>query len=109
MTGNDNSLGFADDPCGLVYIWDADRQLIGASSRRFDGAYPSINTPKIVWEIKEYYYATTFGSRVADAVYETQLDGLELKELFERTGVKVYHVLFFDSYRTWWIQGKSYL
>lgn len=97
------------DPRGLTYIWDEDRHLIGASSRRFDGAFPGIESPKIVWEIKEYYYATTFGSRVADGVYETQLDGFEFKELFERTGHKVYHVLFVDAYRTWWKQGKSYL
>ena len=33
------------------------------------------------WEIKEYYGTTTLGSRVADGVYETMLDGLELREL----------------------------
>ena len=32
-----------------------------------------------------------------------------LEKLFERTGIKVYHVLFVDAYRTWWVQGKSYL
>ena len=37
--------------------------------------------PLAVWEIKEYYYTTTFGSRVADGVYETLLDGMELREL----------------------------
>lgn len=109
LTGFMDGPGFDDDPHGLIYIWDEKRHLIGASSRRFDGAYPSIKNPQIVWEIKEYYYATTFGSRVADGVYETQLDGHELKELFDRTGHKVYHVLFIDAYRTWWIQGKSYL
>ncbi len=41
-------LGFDDDPRGLVYIWDDDRALIGASSRRFDGAYPSIESPQMV-------------------------------------------------------------
>ena len=46
---------------------------------------------------------------MADGVYETKLDGFEFKELFERTGHKVYHVLFVDAYRTWWKQGKSYL
>ena len=107
--GNTEELGFDDDPRSLAYVWDDDGRVIGASSRRFDGAYPSIKNPKIVWEIKEYYYATTFGSRVADGVYETQLDGFEFKELFERTGKKVYHVLFIDAYRTWWVQGKSYL
>ena len=109
ITGNTRSLGFDDDPRGLAYVWDDNGRIIGASSRRFDGAYPSIESPKLVWEIKEYYYATTFGSRVADGVYETQLDGFEFKELYDRTGRKVYHVLFIDAYRTWWVQGKSYL
>ena len=109
MTGNTNELGFDDDPRGLTFVWYNDGYIIGASSRRFDGAYPSIQNPRLIWEIKEYYYATTFGSRVADGVYETQLDGFEFKEIYDRTGVKVYHVLFIDAYRTWWIQGKSYL
>ncbi len=109
ITGNTRSLGFDDDPRGLVYIRDERNNIIGGSSRRFDGAYPGISNPSIVWEIKEYYYATTFGSRVADGVYETQLDGFEFKDLYDRTGYKVYHVLFVDAYRTWWTQGKSYL
>ncbi len=108
-TGNTYPLGFDDDPHGLAYFQDDDGRIIGITSRRFDGAYPSIESPKLVWEIKEYYYATTFGSRVADGVYETQLDGFEFKELYDRTGKKIYHVLFIDAYRTWWVQGKSYL
>ena len=109
ITENTENLGFDDDPRGLSFVRNNDGYIIGASSRRFDGAYPSIQNPKLVWEIKEYYYATTFGSRVADGVYETQLDGFEFKEIYERTGVKVYHVLFIDAYKTWWTQGKSYL
>ncbi len=109
ITENTENLGFDDDPRGLSFVRNDDGYIIGASSRRFDGAYPSIQNPKLVWEIKEYYYATTFGSRVADGVYETQLDGFEFKEIYERTGVKVYHVLFIDAYKTWWTQGKSYL
>lgn len=109
ITGNCAEIGFDCDPRGLTFIWDENNNIIGASSRRFDGAFPSINSPLIVWEIKEYYYATTFGSRVADGVYETQLDGFEFKELYDRTGRKVFHVLFVDAYRTWWTQGKSYL
>lgn len=101
--------GFDDDPHGLAYVWDEQGRIAGAASRRFDGAFPSIYDPKIIWEIKEYYYATTFGSRVADGVYETQLDGFELKDIYDRTGIKVFHVLFIDAYRTWWVQGKSYL
>lgn len=104
-----DTLAFDDNPRGLTYIWDKNRNIIGATSRRFDGAYPSINNPMLVWEIKEYYYTTTFGSRIADGVYETQLDGFEFKELQDRSGHKVYHVLFVDAYKTWWEMGKSYL
>lgn len=105
----DGSLGFNDDPRGLVYVFDGENHIIGASSRRFDGAYPSIINPRIVWEIKEYYYATTFGSRVADGVYETQLDGYELKDISQRSGEPITHVFFLDAYKTWWEDGKSYL
>ena len=50
-------------------------------ARRLDGAFTGPVDPVAVWEIKEYYYTTTFGSRVADAIYESQLDGMELMEL----------------------------
>lgn len=109
ITGNYNETGFDCNPRGLTFVWDERNNIVGASSRRFDGAFPSINSPLIVWEIKEYYYATTFGSRVADGVYETQLDGFEFKDLYNRTGRKVFHVLFVDAYQTWWTKGKSYL
>lgn len=105
----DGSLGFNDDPRGLVYVFDDENHIIGASSRRFDGAYPNIINPRIVWEIKEYYYATTFGSRVADGVYETQLDGYEFKDISRRSGEPITHVFFLDAYKTWWEDGKSYL
>ena len=108
-SGYNETLGFDDDPRGLVYVWDRKNNVIGASSRRFDGAYPSIVNPRVVWEIKEYYYSTTFGSRVADGVYETQLDGHEFLEIANRTGYKITHVFFIDGYRTWWLQGKPYL
>lgn len=109
ITGNGSQIGFDDDPRGLAFVRDSKGYIVGGSSRRFDGAYPSVQNPQLVWEIKEYYYATTFGSRVADGVYETQLDGFEFKEIYDRTGIKVYHALFVDAYRTWWTQGKSYL
>lgn len=105
----DGSLGFNDDPRGLAYVFDDSNHIIGASSRRFDGAYPNILNPRIVWEIKEYYYATTFGSRVADGVYETQLDGYEFRDISQRSGKSITHVFFLDAYKTWWEDGKSYL
>ena len=99
---------FDPDPRGLIYLLN-NKKVIGASSRRFDGAYPSIYNPKIVWEIKEYYYSKSFGSRVADAVYEAELDGYEFNSIYDRTGQKVHHVMFIDSYYTFWRLGKSYL
>lgn len=78
-------------------------------ARRVDGAFPSTVNPVAVWEIKEYYYTTTFGSRVADGVYESLLDGMELEELREETGIDVKHYLMIDSKFTWWDCGRSYL
>lgn len=78
-------------------------------SRRVDGAFPSVVNPVAAWEFKEYYYTTTFGSRVADGVYESQLDGMELEELRVATNVDVKHYLFLDARFTWWEKGRPYL
>ncbi len=78
-------------------------------ARRVDGCFPGTINPVAVWEIKEYYYTTTFGSRVADGVYESLLDGLELEELREHEGVDCQHILIVDAYLTWWSMGRSYL
>ncbi len=105
----DGTLGFNDNPLGLSFVLDDNGILVGSSSRRFDGAYPGIVNPKAVWEIKEYYYTTTFGSRVADGLYETQLDGYEFRELNNEHAKKVFHIFFIDAYRAWLGDGKSYL
>lgn len=78
-------------------------------ARRMDGAFPSVISPIAVWELKEYYYTTTFGSRVADGVYETLLDGMEIEELAQEEKVNVLHYLIIDARYTWWDCGKSYL
>lgn len=78
-------------------------------ARRVDGAFPDVVNPVAIWEIKEYYYTTTFGSRVADGVYETLLDGMELEELREHEDIHVFHCLILDAYYTWWDCGRSYL
>lgn len=78
-------------------------------ARRVDGAFPSIIDPVAIWEIKEYYYTTTFGSRVADGVYETLLDGMEIEELATKEGINLLHYLMIDSHFTWWQRGRSYL
>ena len=78
-------------------------------ARRVDGAFPSVIDPVALWEIKEYYHTTTFGSRVADGVYETLLDGMELEELRQNEGIHVKHYLILDARFTWWDCGRSYL
>ncbi len=78
-------------------------------ARRVDGAFPCAVNPIAIWEIKEYYYTTTFGSRVADGVYETLLDGMEIEELYEHKKINILHYLMIDAHDTWWNCGRSYL
>ena len=96
------------DPRRLTTI-TRDKTPLRTLARRVDGAFPSVIDPVAVWEIKEYYYTTTFGSRVADGVYETLLDGMELEELAISEGRRVRHYLMIDSHYTWWVGGRSYL
>jgi hypothetical protein len=103
-----NRSGCDFDPRSLTVITKDDEPL-RTLSRRVDGAFPSTVNPLAIWEVKEYYYTTTFGSRVADGVYETMLDGLELQELLDNEHINVKHYLFVDAYKTWWIDGRSYL
>ncbi len=105
---NKGDLNCNYDPKELTAI-TKDGFPIRTLSRRVDGAFPSVIDPKAIWEIKEYYYTTTFGSRVADGVYETQLDGWELWETKENTGVEIKHYLIVDDHNTWWGMGRSYL
>ena len=96
------------DPRRLTTV-TKDNAPLRTLARRVDGAFPSVVDPVAVWEIKEYYYTTTFGSRVADGVYETLLDGMELEELSNNEGIRVRHYLMIDSHYTWWVCGRSYL
>jgi len=86
-----------------------DKLPLRTLARRVDGAFPHSVNPIAIWEIKEYYYTTTFGSRVADGIYESLLDGLELEELRENENIQIKHYLIVDAHDTWWKQGKSYL
>lgn len=96
------------DPRSLTTVTYQDMPL-RTLSRRVDGALPSVVNPIAIWEIKEYYHTTTFGSRVADGVYESLLDGMELRELSDAGHQKIYHMLIIDSHYTWWVCGRSYL
>lgn len=87
-----------------------DKMPLRTLSRRVDGAFTGVVNPIAIWEIKEYYYSEeNFGSRIADSVYESQLDGMELDELHRNTSFKVKHYFMVDGHNTWWYKGKSYL
>jgi hypothetical protein len=47
--------------------------------------------------------------RVADGVYETLVDGMELEEMRVSEGINVLHYLIVDDHYTWWECGRSYL
>lgn len=103
---------FNSNPQNLTYFTDNNNNILHVLSRRFDGAYPSTTNPLAIWEIKEYYYTTTFGSRIADGVYETQLDGFEINQIentFEEIIPTIKHYYLIDAYDTWFTKGKSYL
>lgn len=116
LTGIVNLLieeNIGDAPCDYnpqsLTTMTHDRKPLRTLSRRVDGAFPSVVNPIAIWEIKEYYNTKTFGSRVADGVYETLLDGFELEELEAASRLKVQHMLVVDDRFTWWDKGRSYL
>lgn len=96
------------DPRSLTTVTH-DAMPLRTLARRVDGAFPAVVNPIAIWEIKEYYYTTTFGSRVADGVYETLLDGMEIEELEAAGHRRIHHLLVVDDYFTWWECGRSYL
>jgi len=108
IEANSDQLPCDYDPRQLT-TFTRGRTPVRTLARRVDGAFPSPVNPVAIWEIKEYYYTTTFGSRVADGVYETLLDGMELEEMKEHEGIETRHYLMVDSRYTWWVCGKSYL
>jgi hypothetical protein len=95
------------------------REPLRTLARRVDGTFPAPVNPIAVWEIKEYYHTTTFGSRIADGVYESLLDGMELEELDaelcklakgQDRPARIQHLLMVDAHGTWWSSGgRPYL
>jgi hypothetical protein len=108
IEANAQGIEYDHDPRQLTTV-TRDGKPLRTLARRVDGAFPSAVNPVAVWEIKEYYHTTTFGSRVADGVYETLLDGMELEEMRVETGVDVEHLLVVDAHYTWWTCGRAYL
>lgn len=102
------NVSFDDNP-GQLTVVTRNGKPLRTLSRRMDGVYPFTTNPIALWEVKEYYGTTTFGSRVADGIYESMLDGMELAELQEHEGIHIRHYLIVDDHFTWWTKGKSYL
>jgi hypothetical protein len=102
-----------DYPCsysaGELTAFSQHKFPVRSLSRRVDGSFPKVINPVALWEIKEYYYTTSFGSKVADAVYETMLDGYELMEVRKSLNIDIKHYLMIDGKLTWWKMGRSYL
>lgn len=82
-------------------VWLAGEQL-HVTARNLDGAIPSLDSPEMVWEIKEYWGKTKGGSKMSDAVYECALVGRELRDFEERSELpRVPHVVFLDGKDQW--------
>jgi hypothetical protein len=81
-------------------VFFADKEL-HVTARNLDGAVPTLLNPTIVWEIKEYWGATSGGSKMSDAVYECALVGRELREYEETTSTRIVHVVFVDGKQQW--------
>lgn len=82
-------------------VWLVNNQL-HVTARNLDGAIPSLDSPEMVWEIKEYWGKTKGGSKMSDAVYECALVGRELREFEEQSGAgRVSHIVFLDGATQW--------
>jgi hypothetical protein len=93
---------------GSTYTINPDRRCVWlvndhlhVTARNLDGAVPSLVSPSVVWEIKEYWGPTGGGSKMSDALYECNLVGREMREFEERSGAKIMHVVFLDGRDQW--------
>lgn len=81
-------------------VWNLKNGL-HVSARNLDGAIPSLQSPKAIWEIKEYWGKTKGGSKMSDAVYECHLVGLELRLFESQKNVHIEHIVFVDGKEQW--------
>jgi|GEM_PF-907316 len=81
-------------------VWNLKNGL-HVSARNLDGAIPSLQSPKAIWEIKEYWGKTKGGSKMSDAVYECHLVGLELRLFEAKSNLHIEHIVFVDGKEQW--------
>jgi hypothetical protein len=93
-------IGFAKTPDRRC-VWLVNNHL-HVTARNLDGVIPSLDSPRFVWEIKEYWGKTSGGSKMSDAVYECALVGRELREFEERSKASpITHAVFLDGKDQW--------
>lgn len=104
----ETGIEFNPNPRMLPTVLDSDNNLQMTLPKWPDGAFPTARNPRAIWEVKEFYSSTTFGSRIADAIYEIMLFNEELDTLHNETGSEVELYLMTDGYEAWQ-EGVSYI
>lgn len=99
---------FDPNPYELPTILDDDKNLQLTFAKRLDGAVPDNRNPIALWEVKEFYNSSTFGSRVADAIYEIMLLSQEAQSVADEAGRDVEMYLLTDGEQAW-SKGVSYI
>jgi hypothetical protein len=104
----ETGVDFNPNPRMLPTVLDSEKRLQMTLPKWPDGAFPTARNPLAIWEVKEFYSSTTFGSRIADAIYEIMLFNEELDTLHSETGSEVELYLMTDGYEAW-REGVSYI
>jgi hypothetical protein len=96
----ERGLTFENKP-GRRCVWLVDKKR-HVTTRRLDGAIPSLDSPDVIWEIKEYWGKKNGCSKMSDALYECGLVGLELRQFEERVEKPcALHMVFLDGEDQW--------
>jgi hypothetical protein len=104
----ETGVDFNPNPRMLPTVLDEDKDLQMTLPKWPDGAFPTARNPRAIWEVKEFYSSTSFGSRIADAIYEIMLFHEELSTLHNETGQEIELYLMTDGYEAWQ-NGVSYI
>jgi hypothetical protein len=99
---------FDPDPYELPTVLDDEKNLQLTFAKRLDGALPNNRNPIALWEVKEFYSSSTFGSRVADAIYEIMLLSQEAQSIEDQIGREIEMYLLTDGEQAW-SKGISYI
>lgn len=99
---------FDPNPYELPTVLDDEKNLQLTFAKRLDGSVPNNRNPIALWEVKEFYNSSTFGSRVADAIYEIMLLSQEAQSIENQVGREIEMYLLTDGEQAW-SKGISYI